>query len=215
MNRLMAAVLAGLVLSGCALRAVGLRPPAPSLVVDTTVDTDGVMRLFGRWGYAHACPVDGLVLTAAHVVNPFYRTLGLNTLLFGYNWSDMDGRRGYLDGYSASTRRDLGEMLVVAGEPRYYSRATSEPQPGETLWWLEYNFADIPNAFAAKREQTTLIRLVAGHLITHPEPTYGASGSCLLNSENEVVGIIVKRPKMDDGEFVGVVVSIFGPWWPR
>ena len=180
------------------------------------VDTSAVMRLMGRWASAHACPVDGLVLTAAHALDPFYRIPIVGERPIGYAWSDMAGNRGLAIGVASNLHRDFGVMRSTLGTPLFYRHAIEEPKPGEAFQWVEYDFDSKENAYAPKHMSAVLVRRLAGHLILDPVPTRGASGTCVFNSRSEVAGIIVRGVRVGvDGESVGVAVSVSGPWWPE
>jgi len=58
-----------------------------------------------------------------------------------------------------------------------------------------------------------LIRIVAGHLMLDDQVPAGASGSCLLNTRGEVVGIVTWGQKTEDLREETVVVAVFGEWW--
>ncbi len=188
-----------------------IKPPKP--IVEP--NTNGVMRIMGRWGFAHACPVEGVVLTAAHVVNPFHGVPTMNAVLVGYAWSDGNGNQGMLEGVGASRSRDLGLLELKSGEPSYYRHATKEPEVGDLLHWLEYNSSNRETVYTRRIKRAKLLRRVSGHLILDQEPQKGASGSCVLNMKGEVVGILTRIRGTDDGKTVGVAVSIAGPWWKQ
>ena len=178
-------------------------------------NTNGVLRLIGRWASAHGCPVDGIILTAAHVNNLFYGTTNMNTILVGYQWEDGDGNKGMLSGASASLFRDLGLMNLESGEPRYYRHAPKEPSPGDALFWLEYNDDTPENLYTRRVGRGSLLRNVSGHLLLDKGPTKGASGSCVLNSKDEVVGVVARIRTTKNKKAVGVAVSVAGFWWKQ
>ncbi len=188
----------------------------PQMEVQKFVDTNAVMRLVGRWNVAHACPVDGVVLTAAHVVSPFHQIPVVGDQRIGYTWSDRAGNSGYVMGAAENLQRDIGMLVVNKGKPRFYKHAPQEPTPGDELQWVEYDFGSVEDAYAANLRHAKLVRVVSGHLILDDMPVKGASGTCLFNSQSEVVGLVVWGVRVgDSGEFVGVAVSVSGPWWPE
>jgi hypothetical protein len=186
----------------------------PLMEVPKFVDTSAVMRLVGRWNVAHACPVDGVVLTAAHVVSPFHHIPIVGNERIGYTWSDRSGNQGFVTGAAANLQRDLGMLVVGSGAPWFYKHALEEPKPGDVLQWVEYDFGSVENAYAANLRHAKLVRIVSGHLVLDDVPTKGASGSCLFNSESEVAGLIVWGVRVGDRQ-VGVAASISGSWWPE
>lgn len=171
------------------------------------------MRLIGYASYAHACPVDGLVLSAAHVVQP---RNGRNPPLpwpAYYAWSDLHQNSGYVHSRGLSPR-DLGTFVVLSGTPHFYRHATEEPEPGDKVNWLEFDLSSKDKAFAPHSKQARVQRSVSGHLILDEPPMRGASGSCVLNEQGEVVAIITGGVNVGAGGAVGFVVSVSGQWWP-
>jgi hypothetical protein len=175
---------------------------------------NGVMHLMGRFTTGHACPCDGLILTAAHVAHPLYLRPGYQNETIFYSWSDDLGHSGYLGSAFLHLSRDLGELKVLTGQPAFYRHAKIEPKIGETLHWIEYDYKDKQKAYAPIRREAHLVRNIAGHLILNDSPVRGASGSCLFNSGNEVVGVIVWSVRAGVTDYVGIAVSVAGQWWP-
>jgi hypothetical protein len=191
------------------------RVEAPAVEPASGVKTDGTMRMMGRWGFAHACPVDGFILTAAHVVNPFSNTAGLTGLLVGYAWEDGYGNRGYVKGAGASLDRDVGVLTLESGVPVYYRHAEEAPAIGDLLYWVEYDYERKSTVFEQKSRRGELLRIVPGHLVLDREPAKGASGGCLLNANGEVVGLIVWGQPTKSQRVVAVAVAVYGEWWGR
>ncbi|UCD56791.1 MAG: trypsin-like peptidase domain-containing protein [Candidatus Hydrogenedentota bacterium] len=174
---------------------------------------DSVMRLIGRSAFAHACPVDGIILSAAHVVHP---RNGLNPPLpypAFYAWSDQHQHAGYVQSLGLLPR-DLGAFVLLDGMPNYFHHARMEPLPGERVYWLEFDLSEKDKAFGPKQKTALVQRSVSGHLILDVPPKKGASGSCVLNDSGEVVGIVCWSVSLVARKSVGVVVSVAGPWWP-
>lgn len=194
------------VLASCSTRAVDLGRPARA-------DTTCTLRLVGRTGLAHGCAVDKLIITAAHVANPFYGNPALSDHLAGYAWSDTAGNSGYLMGVAANVYRDVGVLSVASGAPVYCRRATEEPRAGELLRWIEYNSGKLAGAYAPKLRHASLLRTVSGHLILDQPPERGASGSCVIDSAGLVVGIVSWTAPATSTKNVAFVVSVSGPWW--
>jgi len=190
-----------LFLAACAARAPLATPP-------TTNTVSAVLRLFGRWHVAHACPVDGVVLTAGHVASPFALIPMIGDQPIGYSWSDGLGNHGYARASANFLYRDLGVLSITKGTVAFYRRADEAPRPGDELRWIEYDFSERTKAYESQARTAQFLREVAGHLVLDGGPMRGASGSCVFNSSNEVVGIVSW-----DG-FAGVVVGVTGDWWP-
>jgi len=199
MKTCLAALIGLLTLLACGPRRI----ESPDATPAHKINTDYIIRLVGRSGAGHACPVWGTILTAAHMLES-----DDDDGLVGYVWSDRAGGEGFLSPLRVSRKRDLGEMYVLTGVPIYYKGSTSEPDPGDTLHWVEYAFDDEP--FALKTKKAKLVENLSGHLVMDTPPEQGGSGSCVLNDSGEVVGIVVWTVRNG-----GVAVSIAGPWWPR
>jgi hypothetical protein len=198
-----------------ALAAYACAGRSPSVVTsDHYKNTKGVMHLIGRYTIGHACPCDGMILTAAHVAHPLYLRLGYQSETILYSWSDDLGNDGYTSSAFLYLSRDLGELKVIAGTPSFYRHAELEPEPGSVLHWIEYDYQAKTKAYAPIRREAHLVRNLAGHLIINKTPVRGASGSCLFNSENDVVGIVVWSVRVGVSDYIGIAVSISGPWWP-
>lgn len=204
MKRLVAFSCGVAALCACASRApIGLVPSEQNSL-------NGAMQIIGRFSFAHACPCDGLILTAAHVAHPLYLKPGYQEEAIAYSWSDNRGGEGILRSEYLFLSRDLGVMRVESGMPAYYRHAKEAPKVGEMLRWQEFDFSSLDKAFAPKEREGKLLRAVAGHLILDHMPFGGASGSCVLNENNEVVAITAFSHRIG----AGIVVSVYGQWWP-
>jgi len=154
---------------------------------DFPVNTNKVMRIFTRNGFAHACPCDGVIWSAGHVVGDKSNSWRLQD----YTWADYLGNSGILLGRRTLPTRDLGMFSVSSGNPKYYSAALELPNHGDKVYWIEYDLSGTDDMFAIRRRSAEVTRLVADHIIFDAAPTLGASGTCLFNREEEVVGVIV------------------------
>lgn len=180
-------------------------------------DFSGMLRLVGRFAWAHACPVGPRVaLTNAHVTDlqPFMA----HVPLYPFDYSDGLGNEGIVAPPPASTwaDRDLGVLVPVEGEfARWYPIATEPPKPGEKLYFLGFDFRKGGDAFKERAFEAVVLRRVAGHVVLTKAGSKGSSGSCALNSRSEVVGINAWGPTMENGEEVAVVVGLWGAWRER
>lgn len=188
----------------CAAKAPLYDPPAER-------NLDGVMHLVGRYGFGHACPCDGLILTAAHVAHPLYtRGAGYKDEPIEHAWSDERGGEGFVISQYLQLGRDLGFLLARTGNPAYYRHAIIEPQIGDTLYWSEYDFSSLGKAFSPVIREGDVLRIFAGHIVVDREPVRGASGSCVFNQSGEVVAIVTWGHQLG----AAVAVSVYGQWWP-
>jgi hypothetical protein len=190
---------------GCASAPKTARISAPP-------DTTGVLAIMGKYSIAHACPVsENLALTAAHVIDP--RPFDKETPLHGSRWSAA-GEEGLIDSDAVLRESDLGFISSLKPFPAFYQHAEEAPEVGETLWLVGYNWSGAKEAFAEKIIRVEVVRLVAGHLIFNRAGQPGSSGSCVLNSRGELVGINVAGMGVGYKEEVGIAVSVWGAWWP-
>lgn len=172
-------------------------------------DPAGVLRLFGRLGGAHACPVGPTVaLTAAHVVDPHWWDNTVHPLPMRY--SDGRGNGGILLPIMVDRSRDLAAM-TPQGKPFevWYPIVASAPALGERVWAFGYDFRRERNAYAPRTFLMGVLRTVATHVVLAPAVASGTSGSCVLNSRGETVAIIAWGLSTEDG---GQAVGAVGVW---
>lgn len=141
------------------------------------------MSLVGRFGFAHACPVDGRILTAAHVAEDWFP--GHPAREKAYAWQ-QGVREGTVVNRTAYEDRDLADLLLVSGEPFYFTRAAEPPEKGDVIYWFEYSYS--PLRVVRRRGRVTGI--IAEHVSFYPAGVQGASGTCLFNTSGEVFGIL-------------------------
>ncbi len=202
-------ILAALTLA-CAGKKVNIgQPPLPS----NKPDVSAVMAVIGRFGMAHACPVDGQIVTAAHVVNPFFGIPGMQKVFTNYSWSDGRGHSGFVRAKAVNNYRDLGLLKTTSGDsPDFYKTSDNDPKAGDKVYWVEYDLSKASVAYKMKTRQAKVLRVKAGHFVFDGEPVRGASGSCVFNKAGEVVGILIRLHPMASNEVVSVAVMISGKW---
>jgi hypothetical protein len=185
-------------LFGCSTHTPDVKPPDnPEIRLS--------LSLIGPQHMGHACAVDGRVLSAGHIAAPYVN--GAKTFPH-YTWSD--GKKGgWLRYLTHSHSRDLGMMEPYYGDyPDFQYRQETPATVGQHVTWYEYNY--IPgNVLSTVRREGVVERLQAGHIIVDAKPNPGASGSCLFNARNEVIGIVTWS--IFDS---GVAVDLTGQWWP-
>jgi len=192
-----------------AAMACASRAPVDVLLAERNLD--GVMRLVGRYGFGHACPCDGLILTAAHVAHPIYtKGPAYKNEPIEHAWSDSRGGWGFVSSRYLQLGRDLGFVHPRSGTPAYYTHAMLAPQVGDTVYWSEYDFSCAEKILAPITREGAVVRLVAGHIVVDHMPVAGASGSCVFNESGEVVAIVAWGHRLG----VAIMVSVYGPWWP-
>ena len=155
----------------------------------------GPIRLIGPLTNGHACPVQGRVLTARHVI--------FDGSFVSFAWD-----HGFAFPVRISNMRDIGEVELDA-EPQFYGLATGVDE-GEKVHWFEYDQSD---PFRHERKEAKVRTVTAGHIIFDKEVHPGGSGTCVLNENEEVVGIAVWAIPAGLKKFGGAV-DVTGRWWP-
>jgi len=155
-------------------------------------------------GGGHACPVNGMVLTATHVM-----TSEDGSRFVGVAWSDGFGGEGFARVLRSHNNLDITELEIVgiAGDGVHYLPSGSA-KAGEKVFWFEYDFRTRANALRAHRRFAKILRIVAQHYVLDEMPVGGASGTCLINERGEVVGLVVAAWPTDDKLGVGSAVKL-------
>jgi len=170
-----------------------------------------VLRVMGRFGVAHACPISPtMALTNAHVVDlrPFD-----NTPLYGARYQNIRGDGyGMAEGMIVSINEDLALMMLKPSTTGFYQIATEPPKLGETLYWMAYDWRKGKTAFAPRRMSGQVVAVVTGNIVMNTDTPEGASGSCLLNSHDEVVGIVAWGKDVGVDDEVTIAIGVWGPW---
>lgn len=178
-------------------------------LADEKPDTSRVLRLMGRWGSAHACPVwPNLVLTSAHVIEP--RPFEASVPPVPYRYQDGQGRTGIVTPATAERCADLA-TLHVRQELGWYVRADTEPKVGDTVWMLGFDWSSRSKAYGPKLIEARVTQVIAGNLYFDKTGEPGSSGSCVFNVRGEVVGINQGATIAPDWT-VGHAVGIYGSW---
>lgn len=211
---LLAAFIATGLLSSCASAPLKAASACPCLtrIEGGRPDTSGILRLMGRFGAAHACPLAAdLILTNGHVVDP--RPFDPDVPTLPYRYSDGAGNAGVVAPVSTERCADLAVMAVrPGGTVKPYPRASVAPEPGDHVWFIGYDWSSKNKAFAEKVIDAKVLRVVAGHLILDEAGDPGSSGSCVLNAKGEVVAINSFGKQVGVGEEVEGVVGVWGDW---
>lgn len=194
-----------------AVMAFGCGGKQISAVPESHPDFSAALRIVGRFGIGGACPIGAHeVVTAAHMgdLRPFDNSVGL----FPYPFSSALGE-GIIVPVRVRSLADLALYESVEPLTAWYSRAKLAPRLGETLWWQEYDFDSRDHAFDAEVKKSKVVNVLAGHIILREELEGGASGSCVLNSIGEAVGVVAFGKELRNlaGE-VGGVPAIYGDW---
>lgn len=163
--------------------------------------TEGSLRLVGRFGAGHACPIEPRVaLTNGHMVDP--RPFDVSVALVPLAWSDGTGASGFLaplrgpegrvlEG-AVERARDLARVEpLAAGDvfPHPLRLAQLAPVAGDRVWLLGFDWGSSKSAMADDVIEARVTRVVALHVMFRPAGKPGSSGSCVVNEAGEVVAI--------------------------
>ena len=164
------------------------------------------MTLIGRNGLAHACPVEGFIATAAHVMEGS-TYLGMK---IEHRYIYQQGSRiGWLKPNYTFQHRDLGFMLVDSGDqPFYHDFAKAFPLKGDRIHWYEYDYSQ---GVQMVRQRGRVVTTLSGHLSFTPGPSSGASGGCIYNEAGDVLAVVTWR--LGDGA-TGLAPLVLGRYGP-
>jgi V8-like Glu-specific endopeptidase len=173
-------------------------------------DTSHILRTIGRYGMAHACPVlPQVAVTAAHVIAPNQNDPSFITRL---RFDAPDGVTGLVVPAATSDASDLA--IVQLSKPAHpYPLATAAPSPGETLYWLAYDYSGRKRALRPEVYSGKVLRVIAGNITIDETTPSGSSGSCVLNGRGEVVGIVSWGVGVGQTDQVTLAVGVFPPWF--
>lgn len=164
-----------------------------------------VMSLIGRFGIGHACPVNEHIITAAHVAARVGRNHEQYPMSYVYQQGTKTGLLKPSSDHPPSQHVDLGWLDVELGDVPYFNSLARDVYVGDKIFWFEYD-----KQFKKKRVDSKVVEVIAGHLVTKIPFARGASGGCIFNEDNEVVGIPVWRFSIGVG--VGVMLTKKWPW---
>lgn len=191
-------------------KASRLNPPPQTPKGPKTSAILGLVGLHGGlavWG--HACPVDDqgikTIYSARHLL--LTTTSEGKEILHNFTWEDYEGHKGKAQVQEVSNYRDLGTLTLTGDSPRYYPLARTRPKPGDPVWWREFN-NDIHKTLTTEERRSKVLRVRLGHIVIRGLPAFGASGSCLLNSRGEVVGIVVWGRAKGEKNIGGAVLLV-------
>ncbi len=184
------------------------------------VGPDGgkILRVTGRGGMGHACPIaPDVVLTAAHNIDPepYDATVGLVALRFA---AINRSSKGMLIPVVVSQAEDLG-IMTTEEKLQFYPIAPKQPEPGDQLWWAAYKLDRQKDAGIPVLHTGRVNAVYAGLIIMDESAIDGSSGSCMLNEKGEVVGIMIARVTLGPPVTSGLVqpaaalgLSVVPPW---
>ena len=181
---------------GCSSRVVVAPTAAPKQPELLSLS----MPLIGKHGIAHACPVDGTILTAAHVAFEQYVTGSYEARGYVYT---QGAKRGPVRGFNPAFTRDLAELLVDGGDsPEFVGRADAEPAIGDEVSWSQFNLTN--NPLHQEIQKGKITDLGPGHFAFSPAPLQGSSGGCVFDSSGKVLGVLIWTIGLSPAKMRGV-----------
>jgi hypothetical protein len=190
--------------------ALALLVASPAVAKDKKdINFGPMLHLIGRHGLAHACPIGpDVVVTSAHVID--IKPFDGDVPLFPYSFS-TETQEGWVRPVAASVTSDIAIMEPTKPLDAYYPIATVRPKPGDKVFWVGYSYKR-KEGLQETRFDATVVGVLAGHIIADEMPLPGSSGGCVLNENEEAVGIVSWDVSADDGKGFLVGPAVFSPW---
>lgn len=190
---------------GCLLPNPALADPAPPPEVLR------IISVVGQSTMGHACPVmDGLAITAGHVA--------ISQRLFGdpaqnaYRGESTDWK-GYLTAKFASDYEDAGFLASESPFPYQFKFAMRPALVGERLWWVGFDWRKKGQAGARRVFSGKVVSTPAGAIFFDVPTDPGSSGSCVLDADGKIVGVIAWAMGLQDQNSAAVAVGLWAPWF--
>lgn len=189
-----AILLSVIVLCGCAHLPYG------------TSDSATVPGVVKRDGLGSICPTGPReAYTAYHVV---LQTRPGAVYFVPILWATADAYGSAYPLYGDS-RRDLAVLLSDTDFPSYFHRSAAAPAIGDELTVVGYDWAK--NGIPRKAKKIKVLSVFGGSITVDGTAGPGSSGSCLINSAGEAVGI--HHWAFTDSKLnTGVAAAIWGAW---
>mgnify|MGYP001598672387 FL=1 len=147
----------------------------------------------------HACAVGDRVVTAHHVM--------VQNQDHAY-WSNEQEQHGEAESSVVDLFRDFVTITLTNGEWVRYLPLAHTVEVGEKVRWIQFNQKNENVAMQPEVIESEVIMILGGHLILKDPPTPGASGSCVVNAANEVVGLAVWGMAMQNAKGIAGVVDL-------
>ncbi len=172
------------------------------------------IKMSARWSSSHACAVDGVVITNAHVVDRRLPTnMGDPIVPATFRYQQVDGPEGIGELFAIIGSADIA-LVNLDQYPTYFApRATEAPAEGDEVSWYEYDLRKNEDAYKRRRRTTRVVTDFAGTLVLKDKATTGASGGCLFNEVGEVVGLMTFQIPTDDGKRGTGIAGIWAHWF--
>jgi hypothetical protein len=118
-----------------------------------------------------------------------------------------------INSQGVSYAADLAVVAPVGADLRFYfPLAKAAPSPGDTVYWVGYDWRVRKDMYRERVFSGKVLRVVAGNIVIDTETTKGSSGSCVLDVSGRVVGIIAWGFSGDEAGEITVAVGTYGLW---
>lgn len=188
----MATIFSVVACTQCASRIAKTPEVRPLVPLDVT--------LFTPLGFGRGCPVNGVILTARHVVEPKYGETPLDA-----SWGDRLGHSGFAKTLMVNSAAD---MALLQPKGPVVPQQLPMGEVTERVYFFSYTYTAGPNVFKSEGHWATILHRTARHAMLDIEPTEGSSGGCLFNERGEVIGVIIWGLNMRDGGSYGIAALI-------
>lgn len=178
------------------------------------VDVSYTFRFRHYVGTGSGCAVNGMTITNRHMVDP--RGSGNfsapHKVRFRYEFLDgVTQGRGF--SVRVSNYADLAVVKLDKEPPFGYGKLGAKPQPGDEVFWVEYDWRKQEDIFAQRGRRATVLRTTMGMVILNDPVNLGASGGCAYNINGDIVGLMTAWYDTDDGKSSAGVEGLWGDWW--
>lgn len=179
-----------------------------ALLATVQPDTSAILLLDARLSFAEACPIsEHFALTAAHVIDP--DPLDKDSLLVGSRFVSGNNNIGVVFPVGVSLFSDLGLLYSAQPFREVYRVSASPPAKGDEITYVYREFDSKKKFFERKTKTVKVHEVQGGTIISDDQLELGSSGSCVLNKDNEIVGIVAKVWLSMDR---GFIIGIWGDW---
>lgn len=173
------------------------------------------IALLGKFGAAHACPIamndleyGNIVVSASHVLYDQAMYNGeVIDIEIRYFAEDQRGSIGKAEPVANHNYMDIAFLRTSIKDIDYFPQG-AEPSAGDEMHWYEFDYSSNETAYAPFLRVANITRTLAGVIFFDDAPVPGASGSCLFDIRNEVVGVISFLQTMDDHSPLGGAVNL-------
>lgn len=167
----------------------------------------------GRGGIGHGCAVNGLTITAAHMVDrrEKHNFSAPPRMYFRYEFEGGQVGRGFSVQHSRNA--DLAIVSIDKDPPYGYATLAPKPKIGDKVTWFEYDFRKNKNIMKKRSRKSKIIQIISGLVLLKDKASGGASGGCVFNENGHVIGLVTFTIKTEDNKRATGITGLWGDWW--